>query len=201
MTTDGGGWTFVGRYKDGASDSPAGWHGDEYIFFMRARSDAFYGKDVNLANPNSVGAWTDWRVLASIGWPIEYVIIEDMANFSPGWEEHQRKVIYRVKNRNIMPNWGTGQDLTSGDNLWYKFYPYNNWTDVGSSSASGFYYWYPYSSGNAYLALFHCDQYATCGVGDRVNRNYNWFNYYGTGMPGGNNSWGHTSHMLVREIR
>ncbi len=172
MTTDGGGWTMVGNYK-----SPATY--EEYIL---ARSDASYGTDVG--NPNSTNGWTDWRILAGVEWPIEFVLILDRPTFSSSWEGVNAKVIYRVNNRNVMPNSGTVQDLVSGSNLYYKFYFTPGWTDVGSSSRSEDFYWYPYTSGNQYLILFH-------GVDDLLT-------YYGFGVPGGNNTWHHSARMLIR---
>ena len=107
-------------------------------------------------------------------------------------------MIYQVKNRNILPNYGTTQNLTAGNNLLYKFTPRAGWTDVGGSSASGHYYWYPYSSGNQYLSLFHVSNYQY--YDGRAPTNYAYANYYGQGMPGGNNSWYHGSRLLFRSI-
>ncbi|MBE9509497.1 MAG: hypothetical protein IMY71_01360, partial [Bacteroidetes bacterium] len=172
MTTDGGGWTMVGNYKYPAN----------YEDFMYARTDASYGTDV--ANPNSTSAWTDWRILAGVEWPIEFVLILDRPTFSSNWEGVSAKVIYRVNNRNVMPNSGTVQDLVSGSNLYYKFNCSSGWTDVGSSSYSGDFYWYPYTSGNQYLILFH--------------EGNNYTAYFGSGVPGGSNTWNHSARMLIR---
>ena len=51
-------------------------------------------------------------------------------------EDWNAKTIYRVANRNVSADYGTQQDLTSGNNLLYKFNPNDNWTDVGGASAS-----------------------------------------------------------------
>lgn len=172
MTTDGGGWTIVGNYK-----SPA-----LYEEYMLARSDASYGTDVG--NPNSTSPWTDWRILAGVTWPAEFVIILDRPTFSSGWEAVNAKVIHRVKNRDIMPNNGTPVNLSTDDNLYFKFSFVSGWTDVGSSSYSSDYYWYPYTSSSHHLILF-------TGNGDYLA-------YYGNGVPGGNNSWHHSARMLIR---
>ena len=165
---------------------------------MKARQNATFGRREYLADPDSDGALTDFRPLEHISWPIEYAIVLDQGvAYQPQWDNRSQKVIYRVKNRNIMPNYGTQQNLTAGDNLLYKFNPNDNWTDVGSSSRSGHYYWYPYSSGNAYLSLFHVSNYSY--IDGRAGTDYHYSNYYGSGMPGGNNSWHHGSRMLFRE--
>jgi len=172
MTTDGGGWTIVGNYKFPAN----------YEDFMYARTDASYGTDVG--NPNSTSAWTDWRILAGITWPVQFVVILDRPTFTSGWEDYNAKVIYRANDRNVMPNYGTVQDITTNPNLYYKFYFYAGYSDVGSSSRSEDFYWYPYSSGNKYLTLFH--------------EGFDYTTYFGQGIPGGNNTWYHSAHMLIR---
>jgi hypothetical protein len=135
-------------------------------------------------------------VLEGLSWPIEYVLLVDYT-FAPGWDSYGKKVIYRVKDRTIMPNWGTSQDLTTSDNLWYRLNPTASWIDVGSSSASGIYYWYPYTSGNGYLTLFHTSNYYY-GVSSGET-NYTYSNLCGSGIPGGNDNWYHGSHQLIRE--
>ena len=195
MTTDGGGWTVVGHYKRGAQAyAPAGHNNRDYALYMVARQNVAVGRDEYIADPNSLGAWTDWRVLAGAEWPLEFSVVVDQGNFTTGWDAHVSKAVYRVKNRNIMPNYGTNQDLTSGDNLYYKQYFNQNWSDAGSSSASGTYYWYPRNSGNSYLTLFHVSNYLYLGSG---TSNYAYGNYLGAAL-GGNNNWYHSSRMLVR---
>ena len=96
---------------------------------MKARSNQTYGRQEFIANPNSAGPWTDWRPLQNAGWPIEFAVILDQGDqYTSGWESYQRKVIYQVKNRNILPNYGTTQNLTAGNNLLYKFTP-ARWLD------------------------------------------------------------------------
>ena len=198
MTTNGGGWTMVGHYRYPAySNGPADLDKRDYCYFMKARKNQWFGKPQYLATPNSAGPWTDWRVLAGVEWPIEYAVILD-ASFATGWENRSKKVIYQVKNRNVMPNYGTSQSLTSGDNLYYKFYPKDNWTDVGSSSASGHYYWYPYVYNNAYyLTLMHASNYWY--LDRRAPTDYKHTTYCGAGIPGCGNGWHHSSHLMIRE--
>ncbi|MCD4770691.1 MAG: hypothetical protein K8R35_11055 [Bacteroidales bacterium] len=172
MTTDGGGWTMVGNYKYPAN----------YEDYMFARSDASYGTDVG--NPNSVTPWTDWRILAGVTWPAEFVLILDRPTFTSGWEDINPKVIHRVNDRNVMPNYGTAYDLDNGSNLYYKFYCSSAWTDVGSASNAGDFYWFPYNSGGKYLIMFH-----------EGNNNSA---YFGMGVPGGDNTWYHSARMLIR---
>jgi hypothetical protein len=171
MTTDGGGWTMLGYYKYPAN----------YQDFMFAGSDASYGTEI--ANPNSSSAWTDWRVLAGVTWPAWFAIILDQPTYST-WGAVNAKVIQRVKSRNVMPNYGTVQDLATDDNLYYKFSFITGWTDVGASSASGTYYWYPYSSGGRQLIGFHIDNSYT--------------SYYGSAVPGGNDTWYHSARLFIR---
>ncbi|MEE2756575.1 MAG: fibrinogen-like YCDxxxxGGGW domain-containing protein [Myxococcota bacterium] len=199
METDGGGWTMVGHYRHpGRSNAPADVNSRDYAYFMKARSNEAFGRPEYYGDPNSEGAWTDWRLLSGMSWPLEFAIILDQGRaYQTNWEDYNAKAIYRVKNRNIMPNYGTQQNLTSGDNLLYKLSPNNNWTDVGGSSRSGHYYWYPRHSNNNYLTLFHVSNYNY--IDGRAGTDYHYSNYYGTGIPGGNNSWHHGSRMLIRE--
>ena len=171
MTTDGGGWTLVGYYKDPA----------DYDDLMYARADGFYG--TGIADPNSSTAWTDWRVLAGVTWPIQFATVLDQETFST-WAELNAKVIYRVKSREIMPNYGTVQDLTSGDNLYYKCSFADGYSDVNTSSSSSENYWYPVTISVKYLICFH----NTSGYSA----------YYGLGVPGGNDTWHHSARLFVR---
>ena len=196
MTTDEGGWTMVGYYRHPTTENaPDDLDYRDYAYFMKAQTDLAYGKPEYVANPDSEGAWTDWRVLNGVGWPIEFAIILDQTSWSSSWEGYSAKVIYRVNSRNIMPNYGTTQDLVTGSNLYYKFNFSTGWTDVGNSSSSGTYYWYPYSSGNSYLTNFIVSNYAYRG---EEPTNYHYGIYYGTGIPGGDNSWHHGGRMLIR---
>ena len=199
QSTDGGGWTMVGFYRNpGNVNGPADVGTRDYSYYMKARTDAAYGLPNYYADPDSAGPWTDWRVLSNMPFPAEYTIMLDYAlPFTTGWEDYGRKVIYRVRSRDVLPNYGTSQDLLTGDNLYYKFTPGQAWTDVGGSSASGIYYWYPYTSGNAYLTLFHVSNYFY--IDGRAATNYQYSNYWGSGL-GGNNSWNHGSHQFMREL-
>jgi len=200
MTTDGGGWTLVGYYRNPATENaPDDLDNRDYAYFMKARNNATYGKPEYIANPDSEGAWTDWRVLSGVTWPAEFAVILDQSSWSTGWEAYTAKTIYRVKNRDIMPNYGTTQDLTTGDNLYYRFnftVTPGGWTDVGTSSSSASYMWSPRSSGNHYLTMFHESNYKYVNNGEPTN--YHYGVYYGAGIPGGNNSWYHSARLLVR---
>jgi hypothetical protein len=197
MTTDGGGWTLVGYYRNPATENaPDDLDNRDYAYFMKARNNATYGKSEYIANPDSEGAWTDWRVLGGVEWPIEFAVILDQSSWSTEWEAYAAKTIYRVKNRNVMPNYGTTQDLTTGDNLYYKFNPTSGWTDVGSTSSSLTYMWYPRTSSGSYLTLFHESNRKYIDGGEPTNNQYG--AYYGNGIPGGNNTWHHSAHILVR---
>jgi len=196
MTTDGGGWTLVGHYRHPATENaPADVNAGDYEYFMRARNNSTYGLPAYLANPNSAGPWTDWRVLANAAWPIEFAVLIDQASFATGWDGYATKVIYRVKNRIVMPNFGTSQDLASGDNLYYKLTPAAGWTDIGSSSESAAYDWYPRTAGELYLSLFHVSNYANMGQAATDNH---YGVYLGSGIPGGDGTWHHGARMLVR---
>ena len=197
MTTDGGGWTAVGHYRHPlTTQAPQDHDNRDYAYYMRARRNEFYGRAEFQANPNSDGPWTDWRVLQGVDWPIEFAVLLDQERFTTRWNTYGKKTIYRVKNRNTMPNYGTSQDLRTSDNLYYKLEPGDAWTDVGGSSASGHYYWYPYDSSNRYLTLFHVSNYTY--IDGRSPTNYHYANYYGQGVRGGNNSWHHANRMLIR---
>lgn len=171
MTTDGGGWTMVGYYKNPAN----------YTDLMLARTNASYGTEI--ANPNSSTAWTDWRVLSGVTWPIWFGVILNQPTYST-WGAVPAKVIHRVKNRNVMPNYGTAQDLSSADNLYYKLDFTHGWTDVGTGSISTATYWYPTASDGTFLILFH----ETAGYSA----------YYGSGVPGGTSTWYHSARMFIR---
>jgi hypothetical protein len=172
MTTDGGGWTMVGYYKNPSN----------YQDFILSRSDAFYGTEI--ANQNSTTAWTDWRVLSGVIWPVQFAVILDQPTYST-WGSVNAKVIYRVKSRDIMPNYGTNEDLTTGDNLYYKVSFADAYNDVGSSSSSSIIHWYPFNNSNGnQLILFHTDGGYTT--------------YYGSGIPGGDNTWYHSARMFIR---
>jgi hypothetical protein len=201
MNTNGGGWTMVGYYRHPSTENgPADLDNRDYSYFMRARTDAAYGRPSYYANPNSDGMWTDWRPLSSVHFPLEFAVLIDQGgkSFSTSWEGYQPKVIYRVRSRDVMPNYGTNQDLTTGDNLQYRVAFNNGWTDVGGNSASGIYYWYPYDSANNYLTLFHVSNYFY--IDGRAPTNYHYAQYAGSGIPGGNNDWHHESRLLVREL-
>lgn len=172
MTTDGGGWTMVGNYK----------YPSNYEDYFYAASNNSFGTE--MGDPNSTTSWTDWRILEGVNWPLEFVLIMDRATFTSGWENVTQKVIYRVNSRDIMPNYGTTQDLINGSNLYYKFNCADYWTDVGSFSPSSDTYWYPSNSAGRYLIVFH--------EGGNLSA------YYGNGVPGGDNSWYHSVRMLVR---
>jgi hypothetical protein len=172
MTTNGGGWTMVGNYLNPSN----------YEAYMFAQNNQTYGSGI--ADPNSTTSWTDWRVLAGCTWPIEFAIILDQSTFSTGWDNYTAKVIYRVKNRFIMPHYGTTHDLSSGDNLYYKLSFTLGWTDVGTNSQSLYNTWYPCHASNKYLTLFHATNGYTV--------------YYGDGVTGGNNTWYHSAKMFVR---
>jgi hypothetical protein len=114
---------------------------------------------------------------------MQFGVILDQPTYST-WGAVNAKVIYRVKNRDVMPNYGTAQDLTSNDNLYYKFNFTDGYTDVGTSSSSSNIHWYPYSAGNNYLIMF----YNTSGYSS----------FYGSGVPGGDNTWYHSARMFIR---
>jgi hypothetical protein len=197
MTTDGGGWMCLGNYLHPSSlNAPADLDARDYAYFMRARNNAAYGRPEYYGDPNSAGPWTDWRPLANVTWPIEFAITLDNVP-GVGWGSHQAKVIYLVKNRDVMPNFGTTQDLTSGDNLYYKLNFSTGWTDVGNGSSSGYYYWYPYSASasNRYLTLFHVSNYKYY---NNTPTDFHYSIYYGSGVLGGNNTWHHSGRFYVR---
>jgi len=197
MTTGGGGWTMVGYYRNPATENaPDDLGNRDYAYFMKPRNDEAYGRPEYIANPDSEGAWTDWRVLGGVTWPVEFAVILDQPSWSTGWADHNAKTIYRVKNRNVMPNYGTTQDLTTGDNLYYKWDLTTGWTDVGSNSSSFDYMWYPRSSSEQYLTLFHESNKKYIDGSEPTN--YRYGVYYGSGIPGGNNTWYHSARMLVR---
>jgi hypothetical protein len=168
----------------------------DYAYFMKARNNEAYGRPEYIANPDSEGAWTDWRILSGVTWPVEFAVILDQPSWSTGWDDYSAKVIYRVKNRNIMPNYGTEQDLTTGDNLYYKWYFTQGWTDVGSSSRALTFAWYPYAGSQKYLILFHESNYKYVDGSEPTN--YQRGAYYGGGVPGGNDTWYHSARMLIR---
>ena len=173
MTTDNGGWMLVGKYADTSS----------YETTMRCRSNAAYGSAVG--DPNSASPWADWRVLTNVTWPIEFAVILDQ--FTPsGWESNVAKVMYRVKSRGEMPNYGTTQDLVSGDNLQYKFSTSQAWTDVGSASSSANNTWQPKTTLSLDLTVFFASGLNAHGI------------YYGDGVPSGTKTWNHSGIMFVR---
>ena len=197
MTTDGGGWTMVGYYRHPATENaPDDLDNRDYAYFMKARNDEAYGKPEYIANPDSEGAWTDWRVLSGIEWPIEFAVILDQPSWSTGWEAYYPMAIYMVKNRLIMPNYGTTQDLATGDNLYYKLNLTGGWTDVSSNSSSLTYMLYPRSSSGHYLSLFHESNNKYVNDGEPTNYRYGVYN--GTGLVSGNNTWHHSARMLVK---
>jgi hypothetical protein len=80
MTTNGGGWTMVGYYRHPATDNaPADLDYRDYAYFMKARSDEKFGNPEYLADPNSPGAWTDWRVLSGVIWPVEFAVVVEVS--------------------------------------------------------------------------------------------------------------------------
>jgi len=197
MTTDGGGWTVVGHYRHPTTENgPPDLDNRDYAYFMRARMNAAYGEENHgdFGMPNSSIPWTDWRALSGVSWPIEFAVILDQPTFTSGWELYNKKVIYQVPNRNAMPNYGTENSIPG---MLYKFSPSASWISVGASSGSGTYYWYPRSSSNNYhLTLFHVSNYYY--LDGRSPTNYHHGIYYGSGVPGGNNSWHHGARLLVR---
>ena len=196
MTTGGGGWTMVGHYRHPATENaPDDIDNRDYAYFMKAQTDQAYGRPEYIGNPDSEGAWTDWRVLNAVEWPVEFAVILDQPSWSTGWEAYTAKVIYRVNSRDIMPNYGTVPDLVTGANLYYKFGTSDAWTDVGSSSGSDYYYWQPRSSSNNVLLYFHVSNYA---YRSGSPSDYHFGIYYGSGVPGGNNTWHHGGRLLIR---
>lgn len=196
MTTDGGGWTMVGYYRHPTTENaPADLDNRDYAYFMKARNDQAYGKPEYIANPDSEGAWTDWRVLAGVSWPIEFANILDQTTYATWGQENNAKVIYRVKNRNIMPNYGTSQDLTTSDNLYYKNNFSFGWSDVGSSSNSETYYWYPRNSANKILSAFIVSNNFYNGG---TPSNYHYATFFGSGLVSGDDTWHHSARMFIR---
>jgi len=167
MTTQGGGWTMVANFRNPS----------DYETYIFAGNNQVYGS--GYPNPNSSTSWADWRVLYGQSWPEDFAIILDSA--WPGWGD--AKVIYRVKNRSIMPHYGVAHDLTTGDNLYYSL-NFGSWLDVGSSSSSATISWQPYSNTNQPLIWFNAGGGKT--------------NFYGAGITGGDNTWFHSSHMFIR---
>jgi hypothetical protein len=176
MTTDGGGWTMIANYRNDALY--------ENVFF--SRNNQAYGS--GYPDPDSASGWTDFRVLGNITWPVDVAVVLDKTPYASAWESYTMKVIYKVKDRLVMPHYGYMSDLVTADNLWYKFTFAGGWIDVGSSSASGTNLWYPNSSGSANLVMLH----------DGLTGSP-YLTYYGFGMPGGDNTWYHTSYWLARE--
>jgi hypothetical protein len=169
MTTDDGGWTMVAYFKNPSN----------YVDIFYASNNSAYG--AGAPDPDSATAWSDWRVLANVDWPIEMAVVIDTYG---SWESSPAKVIYQVKSRAVMPSYGEIHDLTSGDNLYYKFTFSQNWIDVGSSSISPINYWSPLSSTNQYLTLLYSEDNRTT--------------FYGSGIPHGYDTWYHSSWWLVR---
>ena len=129
METDGGGWTMAVIIDTLPDECTAGINNRDYAYFMRARQNQA-GRPEYVGDPNSEGAWTDWRHLEGMSWPPEFAIVLDQGrSYQTNWEGHSAKIIYRVKNRQNMPNYGTAQPIAVGDNLLYKTSPANNWTD------------------------------------------------------------------------
>lgn len=197
MTTDGGGWTLVGYYRNPATENaPDDLDDRDYAYFMKAGLDETYGNPEYVTDPDSEGAWTDWRVLRGVAWPLEFAVIIHQSPWFTGWEDHAAKTIYRVKSREVLPNYGTTQDLSSGDNLYYKFDFTGSWMDVGSSSSSVNYMWYPRTAAGYSLTLFHESNAKYVDNSEPTNFHYGVF--YGSGIPGGDNSWHHSARLLVR---
>ena len=172
MTTDNGGWTVVARliYPSNYDD----------IFY--ALNDSAYG--TGAPNLTSATAWSDWRVLANVDWPIEMAVLID--HYYDSWGSAPAKVIYRVKSREVMPSYGQTHDLISDDNLYYQFDLGSPWLDVGSSSVSSSTTWFSYSSTNQFL------------TGLSRGSSYIYGTLFGKGVPGGDDTWLHSSWWLVR---
>ena len=71
---------------------------------MKARENRAFGRPEYIANPNSEGAWTDWRHLEGMSWPLNLPLFRPRSVVSDELGRHSAKIIYRVKNRQIMPN-------------------------------------------------------------------------------------------------
>ncbi|MCA9547956.1 MAG: hypothetical protein KC613_26305, partial [Myxococcales bacterium] len=196
-TTAGGGWTVLGHYRyPGNGNAPGDIDNRDYAYYMRSRTRQAFGLEGYYGDPNSPGPWMDWRSLDGIGFPAEMAVVLDMNDFSSGWENYDRKVIYRVKTADQLPNYGTDQDLTTGDNLYWKRNPGDAWADVGGNTSSGTYYWYTRHPNDNYLVLFHASNYRY--LDGRGATNHQHSAYWGAGM-GGNNSWHHSAKILIRE--
>jgi len=199
MSTDGGGWNMVSHYRHPAHINGPPFHENrDYALYMRARHNDFYGREEFVALPDSPGPWADWRSLNGMTWPAEFAVILDMRRFETPWDDYPRKTVYRVTSREILPNWGTSQELKPDDNLLYRFEFSDDWSDIGESSASGHYYWYPRNDQDQYLTLFHVSNYSY--LDGRSPTNYHHACYYGAGVPGGNNSWHHGARLLIRPL-
>ena len=104
-------------------------------------------------------------------------------------------VVHRV---DLMPNYGTTQDLATADNAMYRFEFGMQWVDAGPGSGSPTYHWYVNAANGNHLALIHESNYLY--VDGRAPDNHHYSTYYGAGMPGGDNSWCHGSRLLVRQV-
>ena len=201
METDGGGWTLVGHYRHPASENAVvELDGRDYSYFMRARTDEAYGSAEFFGDPNSRGTWTDWRQLNAIGFPLEFaVVLDEGIAYQAPWDGHAAKVIYKIENRDLMPNYGTEQDITAGEGVMYKLHPERPWVDLGNASSSGTYFWYPKDVNGANLTLLHVSNYAY--IDNRPATNYQYSAYYGRGVPGGDDSWQHGARLWVRQTQ
>ncbi|WP_199898026.1 hypothetical protein [Marinilabilia salmonicolor] len=187
----------MGYYRNPATENaPDDLDDRDYAYFMKAGLDETYGNPEYIADPDSEGAWTDWRVLRGVAWPLEFAVIIHQSSWFTGWEDHAAKTIYRVKSRDILPNYGTTQDLSSGDNLYYRFDFTGSWVDVGLSSSSVNYMWYPRTVAGYSLTLFH--ESNSKYVDNSEPTNFHFGVFYGGGIPGGDNSWHHSARFLVR---
>ena len=179
METDGG-WTVIGHYRHPTTqNAPADLAFRDYAYFMKSRTNATYGRAEYIANPNSEAPGRTSALGRLRIFPIEFAVVLEAVLHN--WDNYNAKVIYRVKNRNILPNYGTSQPIAAGDNLLFKLNPADNWQDVRSNSASRHYYWYPRNQANQYLSLFHVSNYAY--LDGRAASNYHHANYYGAGIP------------------
>ena len=162
----------VGNYRDPAT----------YELLMFGQNNNTQGS--GMGNPDSETAWTDFRVLQNVIWPIEYAFVLGSHVWFTGWDNHMPKIFYKVKSRRVVPHYGVAADIVSGDNLYYRFYPSENWTDIHNSSPTSVGYWYPNrNDGKALIQLTQGSNKST---------------FCGQGVAGCNGAWNWSSRQLVR---